>query len=442
MNTELRNAGLLSMAVMALLAIAVWWRQHGAKAEWTRKLFHFGGGLVCLSFPFLLRSPWTVLMMALGLSALFACGKQWRFLACLHDVDRPTRGSEYYPLAVWMVFVLSAGELWRYVCALLVLGVADAGAALIGSRYGTLRYEVETEQKSLEGSLMFLLISFLAIHLPLLLMTDLPRATCVLSALLVAMLVTGFEAVSLHGTDNLFVPVGVCVLLGKITTKPVAEITYQDASLFTMCVGIGLLAWRARSLNVGGTIVIILAAYGAWSLGSEWWALPILSAFAVYMVSWLWLPSSDRTGLLKVRMVFRAVVVPLLLVIIANSFGTGAVLYRPYVTSMSTVLTFALWTHVMRFHPKSGRQRWALTFASSIVATAVAGLPVWWALGPAPVVTLCAILVTVAIVAVAHNLFVGAKPSLEGDALWSSCRLLLTVTAALIMLVLQRVISL
>jgi dolichol kinase len=37
------------------------------------------------------------------------------------------------------------------------------------------RYEVEDEKKSLEGSLVFLVIAFLAIHLPVLLMTDLPR---------------------------------------------------------------------------------------------------------------------------------------------------------------------------------------------------------------------------------------------------------------------------
>ena len=437
MNAELRNAGLLSAVVLALVAAAVWWRRRGVKAEWTRKLVHFGGGMVCLSFPFLLQSPWTVLGMALALSALFAGGRRWGFLACLHDVDRPTRGSEYYPLAVWMVFVLSLGEPWRYVCALLVLGVADACAALIGSRYGTIRYEIETEQKSLEGSLVFLLISFLAIHLPLLLMTELPRATCVLAALLVAVLVTGFEAVSLHGTDNIFVPLGVCVILARITTKPVAEIAYQNASLVAMCVVIGWLARRTRSLNVSGTIVLILGAYGAWSLGSEWWALPILSAFVAYMASWYWLPADGRAGLLKVRIVFRAVIIPLLLVIGANSFDAGATLYHPFLATMGSVLAFALWNHVMRFRPVTGPKRWGLTLAIAILATAVVGLPVWRTFGPAPAITFLALLATVTVVAIAHNLCLGPKPRLEGDALWSACRLVLTGAAAIIMLALQ-----
>ena len=42
-------------------------------------------------------------------------------------------------------------------------------------------------------------------------------------------------------------------------------------------------------------------------------------------------------------------------------------------------------------------------------------------------------LVTVTIVTKAHNPVVGAQPRMEGEALWSAGRLLLTVAAAIIM---------
>jgi hypothetical protein len=134
----------------------------------------------------------------------------------------------------------------------LVLAVGNAFAALIGSRYGVIRYEVEDETKSLEGSLVFLVIAFLAIHLPTLQMTDLSRPVCVLAALLVAALVTGFEAIALEGADNLFIPLAVVIILGKITTKPLSEVVYHDWT-----------AWRfLRSFAAAGAI-LGLQALGA-----------------------------------------------------------------------------------------------------------------------------------------------------------------------------------
>ena len=108
---------------------------------------------------------------------------------------RRTRGSEYYPLSVCLLFFLTQEQPWLYVASMLVLAVADAGAALIGMRYGRIRYGVEQETKSLEGSLAFMAIAFAAILIPMTVMTDLPLAVCLGSALLVALLVTGFEAV-------------------------------------------------------------------------------------------------------------------------------------------------------------------------------------------------------------------------------------------------------
>ena len=204
---DLRGAVILGGVFVSLLILAELWRRLGTpKPEHTRKLVHLGGGVACLFFPFLIDSPWVVLAMALPLTGLFLAGAKLGFLKSLHGVARRSRGAEYYPLAVCLVFVLTRGRPWLYLSAVLVLAVADAFAALIGSRYGVVRYEVENETKSLEGSLVFLVIAFLAIHLPVLLMTDLPRPVCVLAALLVAALVTGFEAVSLEGADNLFVP--------------------------------------------------------------------------------------------------------------------------------------------------------------------------------------------------------------------------------------------
>ncbi len=331
-----------------LVAAELWARLANPKPEWTRKLVHLGGGLGCLFFPYLISSPWTVLAMAVGLASLFMAGGRTGQLKSLHRVQRQSFGSEYYPLAIFMVFVLADGEPWLYLSSVLVLIVADAFAALIGSRYGTFRFEIEDESKSLEGSLVFLVIAFLAIHLPLLLLTDLPRPVCVMAALFVAMLVTGFEAISLRGADNLFIPLSVCVILGKMTSKPLAEIVYQTLSLVGICLGVGLVTWRQRSFNVGGTLAMVLFLCGAWSLGSRLWALPIFLGFALFAaVRRFYPPPPGRARTtIRVRTTVQAVIVPFVLLMAANQTGNYSFFLGPFVAAMATVISLTIWKYL------------------------------------------------------------------------------------------------
>ena len=253
--------------------------------ELSRKTIHVAGGLVCALFPWLFRSPLTVFALAFGMSALFALGHRGDFLRSLHRVQRSTRGSEYYPLAIFLAFLFSAGKPWLYVAAVLVLACADAGAALVGSRFGRHRYTVDWEEKSVEGSLMFLVIALLGLALPLLVLSPLSTPNALWSSLLVALLMTGVEAIARQGRDNFFVPVGVVLILGKITSKPLAEIIYQNLSLLGLMAIVFVLANRTRTLNAGAAIAVLLLLYGSWSLGSELWALPVFCAFLLFLFS-------------------------------------------------------------------------------------------------------------------------------------------------------------
>ena len=385
MQQDLIGAGALGALFLGLIVAAEVWGRLGAKPEWTRKLVHVAGGLVCLAFPFVISSPWVVGGMAAGMSGLFLLGARAGGLRSLHGIDRVTRGSEYYPPAVFLVFVMSMGRPWLYVSSLLVLAVADGFAALVGGRYGSVRYQVEDEYKSLEGSVVFLLIAFLAIHLPMLLLSDLPRVVCVLAALLTALLATGFEAICTRGADNLFVPIGVCAVLTRITTKPVWEIGYQTLSLLGICLVVSLVVRRSRSFNVGGTIVFLLFTYGVWSLGSGWWAVPVFSGFVVFTAAWFALPSPMGVVNVKVRTMVRALMVPFLVMLGANVTGEYGVFFGPFVGALGGVLSLALWNHVL-FHllvdnrcSRSRRVAYALS-AGLMGWAGVVSLP-WWVMG-------------------------------------------------------------
>lgn len=268
-----------------MLVIAEVWARRGGRPEHTRKLVHLGGSAIGVFLPLLVQSWHVALVLTGSLSLLFFVTSKGRLLRSVGGVSRSSRGSEYYPLAVFLVFVLAGDEYWRYLASLLVLGVADAFAALVGGEYGRIRYAVEEESKSLEGSLVFLVVAYLAIQLPLLLLTQLPPGIIVLSSLLVALVVTGFEAISLRGADNLFVPIATCVILGKITTKPLEEVAFQNASFLGLMALMGFGARSFPKLNVGATIAVLLFTYGLWSLGSPLWALPVLIGLVALVVA-------------------------------------------------------------------------------------------------------------------------------------------------------------
>jgi phytol kinase len=92
-----------------------------------------------------------------------------------------------------------------------MLTFADATCALVGGRYGMTRYEGAA--KSLEGSVAFVVVAFLCVHVPLLLWSTVGRGESLLIASTLALLVMLLEGSAWRGLDNLFIPIGGYFLL-------------------------------------------------------------------------------------------------------------------------------------------------------------------------------------------------------------------------------------
>ncbi len=347
-SQEFHHAIVLAGVFVGILLIAECWsRLFNPRPEWPRKLVHLGGGIVCIFIPYYLHSAITVFILAFLLSSLFYFGRKASFLKSLNSVERRTRGSEYYPIAIFIVYLLAYDKPWLYVCAVLVLAMADAAAALVGSQYGKYRFVVENETKSLEGSLIFLIIAFITIETPLLLLTQLPNSVIVLSAMLVAMIVTLLEAISLEGLDNLVIPLAVAIILGKITTKPVSEIIFQNISFILMCVLIAIVSLRSKAFNVGGALTVILFCFAAWSLGAVTWAIPVLFGYFLYVIIWQVLPlPEENIKQNRVRIIYRAVVIPFIILLLANFTNHYDFFFAPFLLSCAIVLLFPLWSHL------------------------------------------------------------------------------------------------
>lgn len=385
---ELLGAGVLTAIFFAIIATAEIWSRRGTPSpETTRKFVHLGSGLACLTFPFLLSSPFTVLAMAAGMTLFFRIAAYFEFLESVHGIDRTSRGSEYYPLAIFLVFLLAGDQPWVYVASVLILGVADAFAALVGSRYGRLRYTVQEDRKSVEGSTVFFLIAVAAIVLPGWALGPEPTSELALSAIIGAALLTGFEAISLQGADNLFVPVAGCVILEKQAMDSYSMLVDQALLLAGLFIGLVVINqltryWGSRrqtAVNTGGTIASAMFAYAVWTLGGFDWAAPVLVVFGLFIATWMAVALiREARRKIAVRTTYRALLAPFTILVFANTFDWYDFLYGPFLASCASILSYGAWNRirgntvpVARRRPMVAAVAVALAGSGAVVGTAL-----------------------------------------------------------------------
>lgn len=206
-------AGLL-IGTMGLIRLAA--PRYGLSAELQRKVVHAATGLFAMALPWLLPEPWLVysmLVLAMIVMAVLRLPAIMRegIGSVLHGVERKSWGDLMLVAAVGTLYFFSDGasDPVLYVLPLAVLTLSDAAAALAGSSYGRIHYTIEDGQKSIEGSIIFFLVTWILAMVALLLMSDVPRPNVVLLSLLAAAFATTVEADSWRGFDNYFVPIGV-----------------------------------------------------------------------------------------------------------------------------------------------------------------------------------------------------------------------------------------
>jgi phytol kinase len=279
----------ISLAMAAFLVLvaglAVYRRATRANPEIVRKLFHSGSGLLTLSFPFLFADLWPVLLLTGASAAVVATMKflpaaRRRIGGVVTDVDRTTLGELYFPAAVAVVFWFSRGRSPLLFCIpVLMLTLADATCALVGSRYGQSRYE--GANKSLEGSIAFLVVAFFCVHIPLLLWSDIGRSESLLIAATLALVVMLLEGSAWRGLDNLFIPIGGYFLLSVYVTLDAA------ALLARLCVTSGLvllvlLSRRTTTMADDALLAGVFLSYVAWALAGAAWLVPPLIVYVGY----------------------------------------------------------------------------------------------------------------------------------------------------------------
>lgn len=329
MKEQLLTVLLYSVIFLGIFALAEIVRRYFPKfKEASRKTAHILCGLTAISFPYYIQSHWVVLGLVITFSILMFLSKRKNLLQSIHEVGRKSYGSLYYPAAIYLIFVLASHKPAIYLISILTMTISDAFAALIGKKYGTIKYEVEGNAKSLEGSFIFLLVTFLCVHLPLLLMTDISRPNAVLIALIIAILLTGFEAISPSGSDNIIIPFGTYFLLSKMTNLPLNLIIQDMYILLAVICITGFLFM----LKPSGLIGMMLINYAAITLGNIYWLIPLLLTELLF---YLLIIFSKNKGKYPLRIIFYMGIIPITLIFLENIFNSNGLIFIPYLVSIA-----------------------------------------------------------------------------------------------------------
>ncbi len=358
-------------ALGALLAVVKAVQGRGVLgAEAARKAVHVGMGSICLAFPLLFKDAWPVWVLAglaaAALGALRVVPVLRRAVGgVLHDVKRPSLGEMYFPAGVAVVFTLARGDALAFGVPVALLTFADAAGALVGKRWGRIKYETLEGRKSIEGSLAVGVTAWACVAVPLMGTGHDWRASAVLGAIIgiFGMMV---EAISWRGLDNVFLPLAAFAQLAVDLGLSLESLMTRLAVL----VAITAAAWvwrRGTVADDSARLGAALALYFFWSVGGWPW----LVAPAVLLASYVRLMPAGAGGMPRHNLVA---------VICVGSAGlvwAVAEAYAPGTQPWLWWFTLGVATHqaviaTVRF--SQGRLEWSRT--------------AWWAMGTAQAMAL------------------------------------------------------
>ncbi len=255
-------------SVLALLGLMAAVRRlagnMGFSAEVQRKLMHVGTGLFALLLPWLFPDRWPVYMLVALTMGVMVVLRLPRFSAgigaTLHGVERSSYGDFLLALSVGLCFLLAGANTLYYVLPIAVLTLADAAAALAGTTYGTRRFVIEDGEKSVEGSVVFFVITLLISLICFLFLSDLPPANTLMLCLMVAAFGTLVEAQSWRGFDNLFLPLGLLIFLSVHSGSSLFELTVLALTFLAALISFSVLGARL-GLTKHATRVYVIAVF-------------------------------------------------------------------------------------------------------------------------------------------------------------------------------------
>jgi phytol kinase len=412
-------AAILAAALAMLFLLRLYRKWRGAEGEWVRKLAHLGTGLMSISLPWIFSSRIPVFIIcgasiALLLTMRYLPLVRDRLSGVLDDVDRESWGEIYFPISVALLYQLARGSQLLYAVPLVVLTLADTVAALTGAEYGKHGYGATGARKTIEGSIAFFCAAFFSVNVALVVLSNTGRIETLLVSLDIAVIVMLLEAVAWRGLDNIFIPLGVFILLRLYLAMSVGQLWNRFRVAVALVIFVTAYA-RKTTLQGSALLASALVLYVSWALGGWQWLIPpatLLLAYTAFFPGKI--TPSDRTH--NVYAVLSIASTGLVWLFLFRVWQEPGFLF-PYTLAFAINLALVAWNLL---YPRYSSVRrvmvacvlisWALMFAPYVLVEGVSRSSLWH--------TAAALLIC----AVAFAVFYVLEPRREGTYPASSVR--------------------
>ncbi|HEY9644341.1 MAG TPA: diacylglycerol/polyprenol kinase family protein [Coleofasciculaceae cyanobacterium] len=183
-------------------------RWAAADPEIVRKVVHIGTGNIILLAWWLKIPAWVGITASVVFSLVTLLSFSLPILPGINSVGRKSLGTFFYAVSIGLLIALFWQSFPQYAAiGILTMTWGDGLAALVGQRWGQHPYKLWGMQKSWEGSLTMIWVSYVVSSLVLLGVQGNCWQTWLIP-IAVALLAGGLEAFSKLGIDNLTVPLG------------------------------------------------------------------------------------------------------------------------------------------------------------------------------------------------------------------------------------------
>jgi phytol kinase len=179
-------------------------------AELVRKLAHMGSAVAAGFLPLVLTFG-EIALLGVAFAGLMAVSLRAGLFTSIHGVARETYGEILFPLGI-AALALACPSPLPFAYGVLVLGLGDGLAALVGESFGRRAIPLVQTRKTLWGTGAFIGVCF-GLGVVVLGVTGVSPAYAMAAAAAMAVVLTPIELFLAHGFDNLALPVVAGLLL-------------------------------------------------------------------------------------------------------------------------------------------------------------------------------------------------------------------------------------
>lgn len=253
----------------------------------TREFVHAAVAVVVFFAPLLFKAEiYPALLADIFVVVNFVSVKSGMFSGM--NLDRRNLGTVYYPLS-FLILILLLWNTHPFIIsvAMLVMGLADPAAAIVGSAVKKPHVvSAFGERKSVEGSTAMFVVASVTVFIGLLFfkrffgsIPDLTPGTLILISCSVGLMVAAVELVSPKATDNLTVPLLSALLIFVAVDNRMLFHSFMIGEV--LAVVVAGISYKLKFLTNDGAVATFILGGFIFGFGQWEWSIPILLFFII-----------------------------------------------------------------------------------------------------------------------------------------------------------------